>query len=194
MTGVKQAGGTARPVRQRLLEAAEELYYAHGIASVGVDAVVARAGVATASLYNNFGGKDGLVAGYLQSRDKRWRQHWEAHISKANNPCERVLAVFSALDSWEPGPNKGCAHLAAIQQLPVDHPGAVASRHHKRRVLDRFCELLTEAGCTEPEEAGADLLLIYEGTLALQATGHDSNAIRRGCRLARRQLEAASTA
>ncbi len=51
MSRVEQAGRTAQPVRQRLLTAAEDMFYAHGIASVGVDAVVARAGVATASLY-----------------------------------------------------------------------------------------------------------------------------------------------
>jgi AcrR family transcriptional regulator len=191
MSLVEQTGRTAQPVRQRLLTAAEDLFYAHGIASVGVDAVVARAGVATASLYKNFGGKDGLVAGYLQARDERWRRHWEAHIEQQSDPRECALAVFTALETWNPGhgSNNGCAHLAALQQLPEDHPGAAASRSHKDYMLDRFRQLVTEAGCPEPEETATDLLLIYEGTLALQATRHRTKAVRRGRRLARLRLD-----
>lgn len=195
MAGAQQAGRTAQPrrqsVRQRLVTAAEELFYAQGIASVGVDAVVARAGVATASLYKHFGGKDGLVAGYLEARDERWRRHWEAHIDQHSDPWERALAVFSALDTWDPGhmPNKGCAHLAALQQLPADHPGAAVSRQHKHYLLDRWRQLLVEAGCPEPEVAATELLLIYEGTLGLQAAGYGSKAVSHGRHLARLSLE-----
>lgn len=188
---MEQTGRTAASVRQRLLTAAEDLFYAHGIASVGVDAVTARAGVATASLYKNFGGKDDLVAGYLQARDGRWRRHWEGHIHDQHDPRERVLALFTALETWTPGhgPSKGCAHLAALQQLPQDHPGAVASRSHKHYLLDRLHQLLTETGDPEPQRTATDLLLIYEGTLALQATGHGTDAARRGRRLADGHLD-----
>jgi len=195
VSGTQQTGRTAQPlrqsVRQRLVTAAEELFYAHGIASVGVDAVVARAGVATASLYKKFGGKDGLVAGYLQARDERWRRHWEAHIDQHSDPCQRALAVFAALETWDPGqgPNNGCAHLAALQQLPADHPGAAVSRHHQDYLLDRWRQLVVEAGCPEPEAAANDLLLIYEGTLALQAASYGSKAVRHGRHLARLSLE-----
>lgn len=195
MSGTQQTAGTAQPlrqsVRQRLLTAAEEMFYAHGIASVGVDAVVVRAGVATASLYKNFSGKDGLVAGYLQARDERWRRHWEAHIDQHSDPCQRALAVFAALETWDPGHGQhhGCAHLAALQQLPADHPGAAVSRHHKHYLLDRFRQLAVEAGCAEPDAAANDLVLIYEGTLALQATSDGSQAVHRGRHLARLSLE-----
>jgi AcrR family transcriptional regulator len=182
-----------RPVRVRLLAAAEDLFYAHGIAAVGVDAVVARAGVATASLYKNFGGKDGLIAAYLAARDERWRQHWEAHIAQETDPVERVLAVFTALETWDAGhglPN-GCAHLAAIQQLPADHPGTAVSRAHKRHVRHRLAELTADLGCADPAETAAGVLLIYEGVLASQATDAGGDAIRRGRELARAHLRSA---
>ena len=194
MSRVEQTGRPAPTVRQRLLTAAEDMFYAHGIASVSVDAVVARAGVATASLYKNFGGKAGLVAGYLQARDERWRRHWEAHIEQQSGPRERALAVFTALETWNPrhGPNNGCAHLAALQQLPEDHPGAAASRNHKDYLLDRFGQLVSEAGCPEPEDTATDLLLIYEGTLALQTTSGKTEAVQHGRRLARLLLHNAN--
>ena len=187
----KQIGQPVQGVRQRLLTAAEELFYAHGIASVGVDAVVGRAGVAIASLYKHFGGKDGLVAAYLEARDQRWRQHWEAHIERENDPLHRAMAIFVALETWKVDQHfdKGCAHLAALQQLAEDHPGAAAARNHKHYVRRRLRELLTAADCPEPVQASIDLLLIYEGTLALQATGHVHDAVGRGHHLAQRHLE-----
>src|SRR5947209_3679014 len=59
-------------VSQRLLDAAERLFYERGVQAVGVDAVVAEAGVATKTLYARFGSKDGLVEAYLRRRDQRW--------------------------------------------------------------------------------------------------------------------------
>ena len=54
--------------RARLLAAADELFYAEGVQSVGIDRVIEHAGVAKATLYSAFGSKDGLVRAYLQAR------------------------------------------------------------------------------------------------------------------------------
>ena len=73
--------GTARPeARERLLAAAEELFTEHGIAATGVDAVLRRAQVAPATLYAHFGGKDHLVAAYLERRHARWRAAWDLSL------------------------------------------------------------------------------------------------------------------
>src|SRR5690348_10293890 len=66
----------ARPpsARERLLDAANELFYAEGVQTVGVDRVVERAGVAKATLYTLFGNKDGLVRAYLAARDAAIRE------------------------------------------------------------------------------------------------------------------------
>ena len=69
MVGVR----TNAPAKERLVDAAEELFYEHGIAATGVDAVLRRAHVAPATLYAHFAGKDHLVAAHLQSGHERWR-------------------------------------------------------------------------------------------------------------------------
>ena len=61
-----------RSPRERLLQAASELFYAEGVQSVGIDRVIERAGVAKASLYSTFGSKEQLVCAYL---DDRHAQH-----------------------------------------------------------------------------------------------------------------------
>ena len=181
-----------RSARARLLAAAEELFYAHGIASTGVDAVINRAGVATASLYKNFSGKDELIAAYLQARDERWREHWESCIAEEADPEQRVLALFTAMHRWDAGPglNRGCAHVAASLQLPADHPGRTAARAHKQHLRDRLEQLAADAGIPDPNDFTADLLVIYEGMHGLLAIGLDPDAITRAHKLAQRRLSA----
>ncbi|GAB2936720.1 TetR/AcrR family transcriptional regulator [Rhodococcus aerolatus] len=183
--------GTDRPsARERLLRAADELFYAEGIASTGVDAVVDRAGVATGSLYNNFGGKDGLVAAYLTDRDERWRAIWQACVAEQDDPVERVLAVFTAVQRWGgvADVHRGCALLAAAVQLPAGHPGQQVAADHKRHLAARLRELCAAAGVPDPSGAAADVLLVYEGLQNFVALGLDPDPVARARRLAATRL------
>ncbi|CAN5650982.1 TetR/AcrR family transcriptional regulator [soil metagenome] len=180
-------------MRERLLDAAEDLFYSDGIASTGVDAVIERAGVATGSLYKNFGGKDALVEAYLHARDHRWRAHWEACIAEQRDPVERVLAIFTAVARWAPlsQANRGCAHFAATVQLPPDHPATRAALAHKQHLAERLGELCaaTGTGTTDhPVNLCQDMLLIYEGMNNLIALNLDPDPIGRARQLARRLL------
>ena len=177
-------------MRERLLTAADELFYAQGVASTGVDAVIERAGVATGSLYKNFGGKDGLVVAYLQARDARWRSLWEECIGEHTDPSDRVLAMFTAMERWSAGPgtSRGCAHLAAIVQLPRSHPAIQAAADHKDHLRARLTELCMATGATDPADLAEDLLLIYEGTQNTLALSLDPGSVDRGRRLAERRL------
>src|SRR3981189_1459159 len=84
--------------RDRLLAAADELFYAEGVHVVGVDRIVERAGVTKASLYNTFGSKDELVRAYLE-RHFRVRQSRVAKILASHTtPRERLLAVFAEVE------------------------------------------------------------------------------------------------
>lgn len=166
MSEVGQAGSSART---RLLQAADELFYAHGITATGVDVVVARAQVAVASLYNLFRNKDGLVVAYLRARDQRWRETWEAQIARHDDPREQVLAIFAALRVWAEHEQvgHGCAHTAAAVQLDDPaHPAMAVVLAHKRHIRDRLTELARAAGEAHPETAARVVAIVYEGLLA----------------------------
>ncbi|CAJ1498774.1 TetR/AcrR family transcriptional regulator [[Mycobacterium] burgundiense] len=183
---------STQPARDRLLRAADELFYAHGIAGTGVDAVIEKAGVATGSLYKNFGGKAALVAAYLADRDRRFRELWETHIESAGDARARLLALFAAHADWaqQTGGRRGCAHVAAATQLPADHVGVAAAVEHKRRLVARLIELAESAGASEPRELAHELALIYDGMLSAQAIGIDPDPLARARRLAARVVEA----
>lgn len=182
--------------RERLLAAADELFYRHGIASTGVDAVVSRANVAIGSLYNNFDGKDGLVAAYLEDRDRRWRDQWEAAIAEQQDATERVLAIFAAMEQWNRDltHNRGCAHTGAALQLDAASPGAAVAAEHKRHIRQRLHELVAATDVPDPDHVARDIMLVYEGMLGSLATDLDTDPIERARTLAATILRLGRTA
>src|SRR5690242_9649748 len=117
-TTAPQLEGSAR---DRLLAAANELFYEEGVHTVGIDRIIERAGVAKASLYGTFGSKDELVRAYLEGRHaRRQTRITEALATRYATPRERILGVFDVLGETvaEPGFH-GCAFInASVESTP----------------------------------------------------------------------------
>jgi AcrR family transcriptional regulator len=157
-----------RPARNRLLDAAGELFYASGIAATGVDAVLARAGVSPATMYAHFAGKDALVAAYLAQRFQLWQQTWDGVLAERSDPIDRLLSLFDAVTRFreQEGNRRGCAFLAAATELPADHPGQQWLRADSHLLTGRLRELAVAAGLRDPGEVAATLLMLYDGALS----------------------------
>ncbi|WP_432542553.1 TetR/AcrR family transcriptional regulator [Kineococcus sp. SYSU DK002] len=162
--------GARAPARTRLLDAAEELFYEHGIAATGVDAVLRRAQVAPATLYAHFPGKDHLVAAYLQRRHERWRLTWDAALERAGaDPRARLLSVFDALEDLQrvQDAGRGCAFLAAaVEVVDPQHPAHPWLLADTGLLTGRLRSLAADAGAHDPGALAAELLLLYDGDLA----------------------------
>jgi AcrR family transcriptional regulator len=165
------ATAASRPARERLLDAAGELFYESGIAATGVDAVLARAQVSPATLYAHFAGKDGLVAAYLERRFRHWRQIWDEVLAERTDPLDRLLSVFDAVVRYREveGNRRGCAFLAAATELRPDHPGQQWLAADSRLLAERLHELAEAAGVEDPTEVADGLLACYDGALARMA-------------------------
>src|SRR5579863_10664876 len=113
---VKEASAARPTARERLLAAANELFYNEGVHTVGIDRVIERAGVAKASLYNTFGSKDELVRVYLEGRHAIVAARITRYIERYDGPRERLLGVFEAQGELfaEPG-YRGCAFVSASE-------------------------------------------------------------------------------
>ena len=70
------ARGRQAPARERILEAAYELFSRQGIRAVGIDSIVESSGVARMTLYRHFASKDALVLAFLERREERWIKDW----------------------------------------------------------------------------------------------------------------------
>ena len=157
--------------RTKLLEAAGRLFYAHGISATGIDAVIAEAGVAKMSLYNNFESKSGLVAAYLQARHEEWLELYRARLGQSASPEAGVLAIVDAyLDHAEAGYEhgfRGCGLLNAAAELPAGDPGRAIVAGHKAQVEDLLREHLESL--TDSRQAAAlaeQISFLLEGAIS----------------------------
>ncbi|GAA4843848.1 TetR/AcrR family transcriptional regulator [Kitasatospora terrestris] len=158
--------------RQRLLDAAQELTYRHGT-GIGVDALLKGADVARRSLYEHFGGKDGLITEVLRlsaaEDEARYRQTMDA---AGDDPRARLLAVFDRIgEVIAQGDFRGCRYLAADLSLAdPDHPGHAVTRAYREHVSALLAAELARLGHPRPGPGGDQLLLLIDGALAAGAT------------------------
>jgi AcrR family transcriptional regulator len=177
-------------VSQRLLDAAERLFYERGVQAVGVDAVVAEAGVATKTLYAHFGSKEGLVEAYLRRRDRRWLNWLRDAVDTAEPGPARVLAVFDALGQWFSQPNyNGCAFINIAGELAVSPTARSIACDHKVALRALLLDVAAGAGVTDPTTLADRLMLLVEGAIITAHVEHDMAAAERGRSAAAALLE-----
>lgn len=163
-----------RPARRRLLDAADTLFYTHGINATGVDAVITAANVARMTFYRNFAGKDDLVTSYLEGRDLRWRTTLEDTIANADHdPRTQLLAMFDALNIWHSDPRfRGCSFANAAAELAdPDHPARTVVTTHKHSLHKRMNELAHATTHPQPELLADQIMMLFEGATTAQALG-----------------------
>jgi AcrR family transcriptional regulator len=162
--------------RERLLAAANELFYAEGVHTVGIDRVIERAGVAKASLYNTFGSKDQLVLAYLESRHARMEERITRHLARYTDPRDRLLSVFEAQSELfaEPG-FRGCAFASASAESPGELVEQAAGEY-RRWVRTLLTGLAGEAGVAAPELLGRKLQMLYDGASLSARMNHDPSS------------------
>ena len=151
------ASGQPSP-RERLLKAADELFYCEGVNSVGIDRVIAQAGVAKASLYSNFGSKDELIRAYLERRHKSRRERIEQAIAVYESPRDKVLAVFDQL-----GDLRGCPFIRAGAEAPPGSPVEEANDTYRHWVRSLFQRLARDVGASDPATLAVQLQILYDG-------------------------------
>ena len=166
-----------RSARERLLAAANELFYAEGINTVGIDRVIERAGVAKASLYDTFGSKEELVRAYLAQRDAARRARIEAAVGRHEGPREKMLAVFDYLANAMAQPGfKGCYFQRANAELKATSSGRAVCDEGRAWTLALFTRLAKEAGAHHPKKLAQQLVILYDGALVSAAMDGDAHA------------------
>lgn len=169
------AAADRRPVRERLLAAADELFYREGINNVGIDRVLEHAGVAKASLYSTFGSKDELVKAYLEGRQATRRARIEGRLAREQTPRGKLLAVFDALAETLAQPGfRGCAFIMANAERPGGDRSKPVSDVYRQWIRELLLRLAREAGAASPSALAQQLLLLYDG--ALISVQMDANA------------------
>jgi AcrR family transcriptional regulator len=164
--------------RERLLAAADELFYEEGVRTVGIDRVIERAGVAKATLYSSFGSKEALIGAYLERRHETARdQISDALATRYHSPRERILGVFDVLGERITTPGfRGCPFVNASAESPSGGIVEQASNESRAWLRELFLGLAREAGAAEPELLSRQLMLLSDGALVAGRLDRDLRA------------------
>jgi AcrR family transcriptional regulator len=163
------------------METAGRLFYRDGYRAVGIDTVLAEAGVAKMTLYNHFASKEDLIVAVLEKRDRDLRAAIAATVEAAGrSPTRRLLAVFEWLEAWFGSDDfKGCAFIRALSEYPEpDHAIHKTAWRHKQAVIKMLTELCADAGARNPAALADTLSLLIDGAIiAAHATESTAPAV-----------------
>jgi AcrR family transcriptional regulator len=163
-----------------------ELFYRHGFAAVGIDRVIATAGVAKSTFYKHFESKDDLMVAAVVRRDEWESQAWGRAVRKlaGDDPAAQLLAMLDVMDVWFNDPDfRGCLFTNTAMEFPNPHdPVHQAAAAYKRRARDHWRDLARAAGAdTTAAETFADCYTaLIEGALVLRLT-KDGTTQRERC-------------
>ncbi|KUO07248.1 TetR/AcrR family transcriptional regulator [Streptomyces sp. DSM 15324] len=162
-----------RPARDRILDTASELFFTHGIHAVGVDRLIAESGVAKATLYKHFPGKDDVVSAYLRRMDSNWRGHLRAAaLAGGEDPRDQLRGVFTALERTAREGRLGCAFINAVAEYQPGSAVHAVAAEHKHAVRAWVRDLAAAAGAADPDTLALQLTLLIDGTLAATRVEH----------------------
>ncbi|MEM7627677.1 MAG: TetR/AcrR family transcriptional regulator [Planctomycetota bacterium] len=153
----------------QLVETALSLFERSGFGAVGIDRVLAEAGVAKMTLYKHFQSKDELVAAALDLKDRRFRAWFINEVERrAAAPRDRLLAIFETLHDVVDQPTfPGCIFARAAAEFgPADHPVHVAAAEHKRLMRQYISTLAAAAGAADAERLSYQLAALMDGAMA----------------------------
>ena len=173
------------PPRERILAVASDLFYRHGIKTVGVESIAEAAGTNKMTLYRHFRSKDELVAEYLRSLAQKAAASWDALAARhPDDPRAQLRAWFTEMASHlSSGADRGCALANAAVELPEkDHPARRVIETYKSAQRNRIVELCAAAGLSEPDLLADELFLLLEGA---RVTAQSMGRERLGERLVR---------
>ncbi|WP_428696395.1 TetR/AcrR family transcriptional regulator [Stappia sp.] len=180
-SGTKAAGAKTRgekPARERIVDAANRLFYREGIRAVSVDAVANEAGVTKKTLYYHFRSKDDLVAEYLASRDQPNLALFAAWFGRAEGDlADKVEAIFTELARSARHPKwKGCGFLRTAAELAnmPGHPAMKIGAGHKKKFEDWIAGQFAGSGMENPAATARQVVLLMDGAFSTMLVHRDA--------------------
>lgn len=175
-------------VRERILNAAYQLFSERGVGAVGIDAIVAASGCAKSSLYNNFESKEELVIAFLEDREQVWTREWlETSVRrKASTPDGRLLAIFEVFDEWFRREDfEGCSFVNILLESAKGSPIRRAAARHLANIREIVRGFAEEAKLVEPEQFALAWHALMKGSIVTAGEGQQDAALaaRRAGRL-----------
>ena len=172
------ARSISRP-RERLLDAAYELFAVHGVTNTGIDAILEKSGCAKASLYANFRSKDQLAIAFLDRRESLWTRAWlESEIKcRSKDPERRLLAIFDVFDGWfRKRSFEGCSFVNVLLETKTGSAVHRSAAEHLAKIRNIVCTLAREADLDDPEKFAQAWHMLMKGSIVSACEGNRNAA------------------
>jgi AcrR family transcriptional regulator len=179
-------------LKDKILQAASELFYSQGVRATGVDAIAKAANTTKMSLYKYFSSKDELVVAFLRKRDEDFTTWFVEQVeAKADNPKAKLLAVFDVISEWMDIPEfRGCAFINAAAEFPLDgNPVLKVSAEFYDKFRNYIADLARQYGSTQPESLAIQLSLLIEGAIVSEQMKRHSGAAEQAKQAAVKLIE-----
>jgi AcrR family transcriptional regulator len=169
---------TTSKARRRILETADRLFYEEGFRAVGIDRIIAEAGVAKATLYAHFPSKDDLILAVLEHRERSTDAFFRSAMARHAGEGS-LRAFFGALREWFESPGfRGCAFQNAVVELAdPSHPGTAYSRGFKRRFGESLRGIIEASVGGEAARFAPAVFLLVEGAIVTAAIQGEPDAV-----------------
>ncbi|MEU6963195.1 TetR/AcrR family transcriptional regulator [Streptomyces chrestomyceticus] len=162
------------PPRERILDAAEELFQREGIRRVGVQAIAERAETTKMAIYRHFETKDALVAEWLRIVAADYQAAFDrVEAEHPGRPREQILGLARFIAEGLPTLSyRGCPFVNSLAELPDrSDPARQVIEQHKARQTRRLVGMCAEAGLPDPEQAAAEITFVLEGAQVSMQNG-----------------------
>ncbi|MFC8128787.1 TetR/AcrR family transcriptional regulator [Streptomyces sp. NPDC057302] len=173
------------PPRERILDAAEELFQSEGIRRVGVQTIADRAETTKMAIYRHFDTKDALVAQWLRIVAADYRAAFDrVEAQHPGSPREQILGLARFIAEGLPAiSHRGCPFINSIAELPDrTHPARQVIEEHKAHQMRRLVAMCAGAGLPDPGQAAAEITFLLEGA---QVSAQNGSVDQAGDRLMR---------
>lgn len=168
---------TSEDTRERIINAANRLFYGEGIRSVSVDAVAEKAGVTKRTLYYHFKSKDDLITAYLESRDQpnltqfaKWFDEAEGQLPSKIEAIFQGVARAARRPSW-----KGCGFLRTAAELAnmPGHPAVRVGAAHKKKFEAWLAGVIETEGMANATLTARQIVLLMDGAFSTMLVHRD---------------------
>lgn len=176
-------------VKERIIEAASDLFYFQGYNQTGINQIIEEANVAKASMYQHFRSKEDIAVAYLIGRHSMWMGKLNDCVSENDSSKGRVLGCFDYIMEWLKEVNfRGCGWQNIITDLPEDHDKirnqAILHKNDVRAWIHKELKEVETYNTEEAEDLGDEILILIEGSIILsqiQKTEWPIVAAKRAC-------------
>jgi len=173
------SGGAESPA-MRLVLTATRLFNENSIHATGIDRIIAEAGVARRTLYNQFGSKEGLIRAVMQRESNAWFEWLDSELapSAMHNPRQRITRFFALLGEWFSRSDfKGCSFINAVGEHPLDNCVRPIAKAHRQANFEYIRGLLAGSKISNPDKVADQITILADGaTVTAMVTGNPKMA------------------